>query len=285
MSFHVPETARVTQHPQLGTTWRDGNNGAFDLDSCEPGWRLTLICSDGTEDPTLPVWEHVSVHAYRGHDGPTLRLRTPNWREMAFIKGSLLGRRRRGDAAAPEEIGIRQPASAHAPSLAARPRDDPDATLDLRGGALMGALDDLGYLNAQHERRAVSKRQMLPAPLVKADKKKAKKVREDDFRKAVWLRDKARSRASGKPLARSGTDYSKVGEVHHVIPRSLAPERLYDTTNGILLSKHEHCLAETACPNEPAHCLLDISGPDDRGEPQLFIWRDVHGTETKRRVG
>jgi len=28
-----------------------------------------------------------------------------------------------------------------------------------------------------------------------------------------------------------------------VIPRSLAPERVYDVSNGILLSKHEHALA------------------------------------------
>lgn len=152
------------------------------------------------------------------------------------------------------------------------------------------ALSGLGYLtDAQQTRRATPKHEVLPAPLVKEEKRKAKKVREDAFRKAVWLRDKGRSRASGKPLARSGTDFHKVGEVHHVIARSLAPERLYDATNGILLSKHEHHLAETSCPNDPAHCLLDIrhadAGADDRGLPQLFIWRDVHGKETKRRIG
>lgn len=86
--FHVPEPARNTSHPILGSTSAYGNNGAFDLDSPEPGWRLALICSDGSE-PEVPEaygWEHVSVHAYRGHDGPTLRMRTPNWREMSFVK-------------------------------------------------------------------------------------------------------------------------------------------------------------------------------------------------------
>lgn len=63
--FHVPESARDTTHPQLGSTTADGNNGAFHLESPEPGWSLALICSDGTTDPDLPAWEHVSVHAYR----------------------------------------------------------------------------------------------------------------------------------------------------------------------------------------------------------------------------
>jgi len=124
----------------------------------------------------------------------------------------------------------------------------------------------------------------LPTPLAKVEKQKAKKLRAEDFRKGVWARDQSRSRASGKRVARSGTDFEKVGEVHHVIPRSLAPERVYDIANGLLLSKHEHHLAETACPNDPAHCLLDIEGPDNRREPQTFIWRDVHGKELRRRT-
>lgn len=87
-----------------------------------------------------------------------------------------------------------------------------------------------------------------------------------------------------RPLAKSGTDYHKVGEVHHVIPRSLAPERVYDVANGLLLSKHDHQLAGTACPNAPDKMLLDISGPDDRGKPQTFVWRDIHGKATKTRT-
>jgi hypothetical protein len=86
--FHVPERARVTDHPLLGTTAADGNNGAFDLESCEPGWRLALICSDGT-DPDVPQgdgWEHVSIHAYRDAGRTRTQLRTPTWREMTFIK-------------------------------------------------------------------------------------------------------------------------------------------------------------------------------------------------------
>jgi hypothetical protein len=87
MSFHVPEMARVTRG-QMRSTSADGNNGAFDLESPEPGWRLAIICSDGN-DPDVPEadgWEHVSVHAYRGKDGPTLKLRTPTWKEMSYVK-------------------------------------------------------------------------------------------------------------------------------------------------------------------------------------------------------
>jgi len=75
MSFHVPEGARNLTHPLLGTTCEDGNNGAFYLASCEPGWMLWLIASDGLG------WEHVSVRATNEK-----RDRVPTWREMAFIK-------------------------------------------------------------------------------------------------------------------------------------------------------------------------------------------------------
>lgn len=85
MSFHVPELARDTTHPILGSTSADGNNGAFEIESPEPGWRLSLICSDSSEPDGdgLPKWEHVSVHAYR-YGGR--QMRTPNWSEMCYVK-------------------------------------------------------------------------------------------------------------------------------------------------------------------------------------------------------
>lgn len=135
------------------------------------------------------------------------------------------------------------------------------------------------------ERYATPKYAISPNVLTKEDRRKVKKANEATFRAGVWARDKSRSRASGKPLAKSGTDPHKVGEVHHVIPRSLAPERVYDVANGLLLSRFEHALAETACPGDPSRCLLDITGPDDRGLPQLFIYRDKDGTELRRRQG
>ena len=76
MSFHVPEPSRDTTHPILGTTSAAENNGLFLIESCEPGWRLALICSDGGG------WEHVSVHAFK--DGG--RQRTPAWKEMCQVK-------------------------------------------------------------------------------------------------------------------------------------------------------------------------------------------------------
>jgi hypothetical protein len=146
----------------------------------------------------------------------------------------------------------------------------------------MGHFDYLPTLT-DRERQACPK--PLPTPLRKAERIKTKKQQEKDFRLAVWTRDKGKSRASGKPLGRSGTNWERVGEVHHVIPRSLAPERVYDVANGLLLSKQEHALAGTNCPHDATKCLLDISGPEDRSEPQTFIWRDVNGTEVRRRVG
>jgi hypothetical protein len=80
--FHVPELARDRDHPILGTTSADGNNGAFHLDSPEPGWKLAIIASDGEG------WEHVSVHAYRrtvAVSSPA-QMRTPTWKEMCFVK-------------------------------------------------------------------------------------------------------------------------------------------------------------------------------------------------------
>lgn len=84
MAFHVPERSRITDHAFLGSNTRDGNNGAFIVDSPEPGWTLVLICSDGS-DPLVPVgadWEHVSVHAATKSG----RQRTPKWNEMVFVK-------------------------------------------------------------------------------------------------------------------------------------------------------------------------------------------------------
>ena len=83
MAFHVPELARITDHPILGSDASYGNNGAFHCESPEPGWRLFLLCSDGN-DPDVPEangWEHVSVHSDNGS-----RKRTPTWKEMAYVK-------------------------------------------------------------------------------------------------------------------------------------------------------------------------------------------------------
>lgn len=135
------------------------------------------------------------------------------------------------------------------------------------------------------KRCATPKYEIVPHALAKAEKAKTKKQAEADFRKGVWDRDEGKSRASGKPLAKSGSDWKRVGEVHHVIPRSLAPERVLDVANGLLLSKEEHALAETACPQAPDKQLLDIHGSENREALQTFIWRDIHGNELRRRIG
>lgn len=81
--FHVVETARMTDGP-MATRPHAGQYGCFVLPSPEPGWMLMTIADDGThaEVPESIGWEHVSVHA-RQHG----KMRTPTWKEMAYVKG------------------------------------------------------------------------------------------------------------------------------------------------------------------------------------------------------
>jgi hypothetical protein len=75
MSFHVPESARQVDGPNASDATY-GNNGAFTIPSCEPGWSLVVIASDGAG------WEHVSARATRDRAS-----RIPTWREMCLLKG------------------------------------------------------------------------------------------------------------------------------------------------------------------------------------------------------
>lgn len=126
--------------------------------------------------------------------------------------------------------------------------------------------------------RAHTLQKGLPTPLAKKEKKKSKDEQAKAFRDEVWARDGGKSRATGKPLVRSGTtDWALLGEVDHSIPRSLAPERIYDTSNGLLLSKEENRLRKVACPKAPEHRMFDYTGPDNRALPQTFVWRDKDG--------
>jgi len=138
--------------------------------------------------------------------------------------------------------------------------------------------------DVQQRRRAPAKG--LPHMLEKKAAKKSKDELAKAFRDAVWKRDGYRSRATGKPLKRSGTtDWSELGEVDHSVQRSLAPERIYDVGNGLLLSKEENRLRKVPCPRAPEHRLFDYTGPDDRRQPQTFTWRNEDGRVTKQRIG
>ncbi len=66
--FHVPNVYRIRQGT-LATDESNGNIGAFTIPF--ETFVLIVIASDGLG------WEHVSI---------SLRNRTPNWREMCFIK-------------------------------------------------------------------------------------------------------------------------------------------------------------------------------------------------------
>jgi hypothetical protein len=131
----------------------------------------------------------------------------------------------------------------------------------------------------------------LPVVLARKERKQTKEQRAKAFRDDVWTRDKGRSRASGKKLTRGDekqrgiTDWSVLGEVDHAYPRSTTPDRIYDVSNGILLSKEENRLRKVVCSGAPEFKRFDYAGPDDRGLPQTFTWRDKDGKVTKQRVG
>src|SRR5262245_1712137 len=92
----------------------------------------------------------------------------------------------------------------------------------------------------------------IPSPIRKDQEKKAKKVTDEEFRKAIWKLDGAKSRATGKRLVKSGTtDWHELGEVDHSVPRSLAPDRIYDTSNALLLSKWENRMRKVSCIRAP----------------------------------
>lgn len=64
----VPEQYRIKEGP-MGSTEEDGNNGCFFIPY--ESFTLMIIASDGEG------WEHVSV---------SMKNRTPNWKEMCFVK-------------------------------------------------------------------------------------------------------------------------------------------------------------------------------------------------------
>jgi len=127
----------------------------------------------------------------------------------------------------------------------------------------------------------------LPPVLEKKARQKSKEAEDEAFRADIWKRDEGKSRATGKPLVKSGTtDWAKLGEVDHAIPRSAAPERIYDRSNGILLSKEENRLRKVRCVEQPEHAVFNYEGPDDRSLPQKFVWRDHKtGKVLKTRIG
>jgi len=142
-------------------------------------------------------------------------------------------------------------------------------------------LPTLGELQARP--RATPK--PMPHLVTKKSKQATQKRTEAAFRAAVWKRDEGKSRASGRKLSRSAMDWDTRGEVHHVLKRSTNPEGKWLPARGILLSKTEHKLAETRCPQAPEHHMLEILGGGDLGQLQAFVWRDVNGVELKRRIG
>lgn len=151
---------------------------------------------------------------------------------------------------------------------------------------MAGVLDNIDVpVLGSMGRCAIPKRRIVPRVVAQEAKRQAKKANGKTFRDAVWARDKGLCRATRRPLTKSGSDPQRVGEVDHVLNRSTHPDRIYDVSNGILISRYLNHLKKEACPGAPEFFLFAITGPDDRGQEQTFTWRDLNGKVTRTRQG
>jgi hypothetical protein len=156
----------------------------------------------------------------------------------------------------------------------------------------MGICDRLS-LPSTDDQKATPKWEIKPAVVARKERKLSKEEQGTAFRDAVWLRDKSRNRATGQKLTRvhpkqkgaSLLPWDQIGEVDHAYPRSTHPDRIYDVENGLLLSKELNRLRKVPCARAPEHRRFDYSGPENRGLPQVFVWRDDDGNVTKERIG
>lgn len=139
-------------------------------------------------------------------------------------------------------------------------------------------MEPLGQVRHAREivRTATQKHKIEPRVLVKEAKAKTKKQNAESFRAAIWTRDGGKCRATKKRLEKASMDDRIAGEVDHVIQRSLSPERIYDVQNGILISRFLNRLKKAG--------RFRITGPDDRGLPQLFEWLNADGSVLKWRA-
>lgn len=65
--------------------------------------------------------------------------------------------------------------------------------------------------------------------------KKDRDQQERIFKLAVWMRDQGKCQHCGIKVVKSLTLTANRGEVHHLRPRSRAPEKRFDPDNGVLL--------------------------------------------------
>lgn len=68
----------------------------------------------------------------------------------------------------------------------------------------------------------------------------ARVKRERAFRLAVWVRAGHRCEACGYPVSRNGMDGTRVGHVHHLRGRNVAPEDRYNEGKAQLLCASCH---------------------------------------------
>lgn len=117
------------------------------------------------------------------------------------------------------------------------------------------------------------------------DRKREKRSAEEAARAAVWLRDKSHDRATGKPLKKGGIDPDTRGECHHLQGRNVAPAMREKAEGMILLSAHNHILADGR-----GGYRLKMFDPKtgepatDGSKPILFVMFKKDGTEDWRRI-
>ncbi len=154
----------------------------------------------------------------------------------------------------------------------------------------MGILDSLNLPTLGEQGRCAKPKHQIEASVVTREvKRQAKKLNAKTFRDEVWRLDGGRCRATGVALSRGGTDPHTVGEVDHSIPRSLAPELIYEVSNGLLIAKFLNRLRKVACAEAPEFRMFDYTpvqaGDTNRRHPQRFIWRDRTGKVIKEHIG
>lgn len=102
---------------------------------------------------------------------------------------------------------------------------------------------------------------------------------EKKFRDLIWELDQGKDRCTGRPLQHQADSWSDLGDVCHLVARSLAPERKYDPTNAFLMCRRLHIASDAR-----GNYRLKILG-DDARQPLTFLMTDKHGRELWRRVG
>lgn len=118
------------------------------------------------------------------------------------------------------------------------------------------------------------------------DRKRTRRSAEDAARAAVWLRDRSRDRATGKPLKKGGVDREQRGECCHLHGRRVRPEDRDKPEGQVLLSAKNHDLFDGrgGSARLKAFYLDTMERASDGRRKILFVFYDRTGKELARRI-